>query len=218
MVTIPGDFLYRYYNIGEKEVNSRVEILHAHEGVECITTVHRYPDGNRVISTGSINVAGTDLTLRTTQKLQAHIPMLLHPDPKVVLQVGFGSGETSHILTTYNTDQVDIVEISSGVIETSANYFSDLNHGVVGQPAFLQSAHKPTQIVVQVGYHGVILCDGFFENVLCVGQLSFVSAAVVRTDDRSAEEFNVFTQWNVAPVIHSLIARRGDEGRVRGAP
>lgn len=136
IVKIPRDYLFRYYNIGEEEVNSRVEIIYANEGVEGITTVHRYPDGNRVISTGSINVAGTDLTLRTTQKLQAHIPMLLHPNPKEVLQVGFGSGETSYLLTTYETKRVDVVEISSGVLKTGAQYFRDLNHGVIHNPKF----------------------------------------------------------------------------------
>jgi len=136
ILIIPGNFLFRYYNIGEKEVNSKVKILSAYEGVECITTVHRYPDGNRVISTGSINVAGTDFTLRTTQKLQAHIPMLLHPDPKEVLQVGFGSGETSYILTTYETARVDVVEISKGVLKTASKYFRDLNQGVIHNPKF----------------------------------------------------------------------------------
>jgi spermidine synthase len=133
---LPPDFLFQYFNIGEKQVNSQVEIIYANEGVECITTVHRYPDGNRVISTGSINVAGTDFTLRTTQKLQAHIPMLLHPTAKDVLQVGFGSGETSHILTTYDTKHVDIVEISKAVLETSSSYFSDINRGVTRHPKF----------------------------------------------------------------------------------
>ena len=136
IVSTPSDLLFQYFNIGEKLVNQRVEILYANEGIECVTTVHRYPDGNRVISTGSINVAGTDFTLRTTQKLQAHIPMLLHPSPKKVLQVGFGSGETSHILTTYDTDEVDIVEISQGVLETSTKFFKDLNFEVVYHPKF----------------------------------------------------------------------------------
>jgi spermidine synthase len=131
---IPKDFLFQYYNITEKGVDSRVKILHAYEGVECVTTVHRYPNGDRVISTGSMNVAGTAFTLRTTQMLQAHIPMLLHPAPKDVLQVGFGSGETSHILTSYDTENVDIVEISRGVIRTSAEFFADINENVVDHP------------------------------------------------------------------------------------
>jgi len=155
---LPHDFLFQYYNIGEKQINNQVEILYANEGVECITTVHRYPDGNRVISTGSINVAGTDFTLRTTQKLQAHIPMLLHPNAKDVLQVGFGSGETSHILTTYDTEHVDIVEISRSVLETSSRYFSDINHYVINHPKF--------RAIIMDGANYVALTDRKYDFIL----------------------------------------------------
>ena len=137
VLVIPSDYLFQYYNIGEKRYDSNVEILHAEEGLETITTVHRYPNGSRVISTGSINVAGTSYTLRTTQMLQGHIPMLLRPDAKHVLQVGFGSGETAHIITTYdNVERLDLVDISQSVLDSSAMYFRDINRDVVQDPKF----------------------------------------------------------------------------------
>ncbi len=134
---IPGDYLFQYYNVGEQRHDSNVEILHAEEGLETITTVHRYPDGTRVISTGSINVAGTSFTLITTQMMQGHIPMLLKPDARRVLQVGFGSGETAHIITTYdNVERLDLVDISQSVLDTSARFFSDINQDVVKHEKF----------------------------------------------------------------------------------
>ena len=66
---IPGDYLFRYYNMGEAMHDRTSVIDYAHEGIEGITTVHHFTSGHRVISTGSINVAGTAYTLRTTQKL-----------------------------------------------------------------------------------------------------------------------------------------------------
>lgn len=136
VVLIPGDILFQYYNTAEETIEKDVEIVYAHEGLECVTTVHRYPDGSRVISTGSINVAGTAYTLRTTQLMQAHVPMLLHPDPKLVCQIGFGSGETSHIVTSYGVDRLDLVDISAGVVKTSAEFFTDINHDVVTRKNF----------------------------------------------------------------------------------
>lgn len=133
---IPDDYLFRYYNMGEAMHDRTSVIDYAHEGIEGITTVHHFASGHRVISTGSINVAGTAYTLRTTQKLQAHIPMLLHPAPRLVCQVGFGSGETSRIVTSYDIDRLDVVEISASVIETSARFFSDINGGVIRNPRF----------------------------------------------------------------------------------
>ena len=136
LLLTPKDWLFQYYNIGEKFLDSRAEILYAAEGPEGITTVHRYRNGDRVISTGSINVAGTSTTLRTTQKLQAHIPMLLHPHPKKVCQIGFGSGETARIVLGYDVDKLDLAEISPGVLEASDKYFQDINDGVIHHEKF----------------------------------------------------------------------------------
>jgi len=138
VLLIPGDLLFQYYNVAEKSFDSQVKILYAHEGLECITTVHQYPppSNQRVISTGSVNVAGTGMTLRTTQKLQAHIPLLVHPRARELLQIGFGSGETSGIVTSYDIDRLDLVDISEGVLKTSAEYFEKINRGVVNHPKF----------------------------------------------------------------------------------
>ncbi len=133
---LPGDYLFRYYNTGEAMHDRSSVIDFAHEGIEGITTVHHFASGHRVISTGSINVAGTAYTLRTTQKLQAHIPMLLHASPRLICQVGFGSGETSRIVTSYDIERLDVVEISRSVIETSDRFFGDINGGVVRNPKF----------------------------------------------------------------------------------
>lgn len=136
IIWLPKDILFRYYNIFEEQSFKDAKILYANEGIECITTVHQYPDGFKGLSTSSVNVAGTHYTHRTTQKLQAHVPMLLHPDPKEVLQVGFGSGETSHIVTTYDIERLDLVEISREVIDTATRYFGEINHDVAHHPRF----------------------------------------------------------------------------------
>jgi spermidine synthase len=60
--------------------------------------------------------------------------MLLHPAPRLVCQVGFGIGETSRIVTSYDIERLDVVEISASVIETSDRFFRDINGGVVRNP------------------------------------------------------------------------------------
>ena len=136
IIWLPKDILFKYYNIYEEQLFEDTQIIYANEGIETITTVHQYPGGFRGLSTSSVNVAGTHYTHRTTQKLQAHIPMLVHPDPKQVLQIGFGSGETSHLVTTYDIEQLDLVDISGEVIDTATEYFSDINKGVANHPKF----------------------------------------------------------------------------------
>jgi len=136
LVAMPRDLLFQFYNTGEEEMDSQIRILHAVDGIGGITTIHQLPNGERVISTGSINVAGTTLVLRSTQKLQAHIPMLVHGRPQHVLQIGFGSGETAHILTTYPIQQLHVAEISQSVLDAAARFFGDLNRGVTTHPKF----------------------------------------------------------------------------------
>ncbi|MFC2075701.1 fused MFS/spermidine synthase [candidate division KSB1 bacterium] len=127
----PGNILHPLYEFSEPGG----EIVYGDEGPAGTVTVHRYPD-YKVISIDGANVAGTDLLLRTTQKLQAHIPALLSKSPKKVLQIGFGSGETARVLNLYRPARIDMVEINPDVIATSDRFFADINGGITSSPNF----------------------------------------------------------------------------------
>ena len=61
-----------------------------------------------------------------TQKLLAHLPLLLHPNPQHVGIVGLGSGVTVASALVHPVASVDVVEISPEVVEASA-HFTDVN-------------------------------------------------------------------------------------------
>lgn len=62
-----------------------------------------------------------------TQKIMAHLPLMLHPKPEKVLIVGVGSGATIGSVMAYaGVKKVDVVEISRDVIEAS-RLFGDVN-------------------------------------------------------------------------------------------
>ena len=61
-----------------------------------------------------------------TQKLLAHLPLLLHPNPRQVGVVGLGSGVTVASALVHPVASVDVVEISPEVVEASA-HFTDVN-------------------------------------------------------------------------------------------
>ena len=61
-----------------------------------------------------------------TQKMLAHLPLLLHPDPQRVGIVGLGSGVTLASALVHPVASVDVVEISPEVVEASA-HFTDVN-------------------------------------------------------------------------------------------
>ena len=60
--------------------------------------------------------SGSDMT---TQKVLAHLPLLLHRSPKRVLVIGLGSGVTAGAALTHPVDRVDVVEISPEVVDAS---------------------------------------------------------------------------------------------------
>jgi len=87
--------------------------------------------GYRAIYVDNVWVAGTDPILQTDQKSLAHIPMLLHKNPKSILTVGFGSGGASYSYSLYpDLEKIHCVEISSTVIE-AAKYLVDANHNIL---------------------------------------------------------------------------------------
>jgi spermidine synthase len=64
-----------------------------------------------------------------TQRLLAHVPLLLHPAPAEVCVIGLGSGATAGAALEHAVQRVDSVEISPEVVAASA-----LFRGVNGDP------------------------------------------------------------------------------------
>jgi spermidine synthase len=80
-------------------------------------------------TTMSVNgkVEASDAGGMLTQKLLAHLPLLLHPAPHDICIVGLGSGVTAGAALTHPVDRVDTIELSSEVVSASA-FFAKENH------------------------------------------------------------------------------------------
>jgi len=102
-----------------EEVTDTVMVTEAEDGSRMI----RYADGR--------GTAGT-ITL-PEDRTYAHIPMLLHPNPKRVLQIGFGVGHTLSSVAQYPVESLTCVELSPGVLE-AAPFFSETNRDVLADP------------------------------------------------------------------------------------
>lgn len=84
----------------------------------------------RTLFVDSQPVAGTAQHLVTDQKMLAHLPLLLHPDPKRSISVGFGTGGTSYSMKQHGVE-THCVEIEIAVPAASRQFFRQ-NHGSVG--------------------------------------------------------------------------------------
>jgi len=112
---------------------ARKDLIHYEEDTTATVAVKRYaePSPSLSLELNGVNVAGTAPDLITIQKLQAHLPLAFCRNPKRVLHIGFGSGDTAYSVSLHPVSEIRIVEISPGVIEASTRYFAEINHGVL---------------------------------------------------------------------------------------
>ncbi len=137
-------------------VESPRKLLYYAEGDCAIVAVVEESNGIRTILVDGQPVAGTAGTSIVDQKMLAHLPLLLHPNPKRALTVGFGSGGTSYSMGLHGID-VDCVEIER-CVPGAAELFVSENHEIIGQPnyrlifddarAWLHAAPEPYDVIV----------------------------------------------------------------------
>lgn len=65
---------------------------------------------------------------RMEDRFYGHLPMLLHEDPKDVLVICFGAGNTMGAITRHSAaERIDCVELSPGVVEASKHFETNYN-------------------------------------------------------------------------------------------
>ena len=62
-------------------------------------------------------------SIRNHQAIAAHVPMLLHPDPKSVVVVGVGVGQTASRFLMYDIDRLQCVDIEPTIFEFIRKHF-----------------------------------------------------------------------------------------------
>ena len=134
-VFLPSELFTTAYSHVEKGTR----LVDYREGIEGTVTVHRtFPpfEPAERIDVDGLNVAGSSFMLRTLQILQGELPFLVNPDAKNVVQIGFGTGQTTHSVLLHQLKNFKLIEISKDVLELGTLYFGDLNYGVVHYPNF----------------------------------------------------------------------------------
>ena len=114
---------YRIGDLSEAEKKAN-KILFFKEGTHTTVTTELSVSGNIFLRVNGKTDASLAMDMRT-QLLSGYLPMFLHEDPESVLVIGQGSGITLGAVEQFPIKSVDLVEISSAVIEGS-RYFDPL--------------------------------------------------------------------------------------------
>lgn len=111
------------------------ELEESAEGTVIVRSVQDARGVWRSLEINGVNVAGTSQELWAIQRLQGHLPLLLHPYPRTVLHIGFGSGGTAWAVAQHSSVQrIEVAEISPAVLRLADRLFRNVNHGVLNDP------------------------------------------------------------------------------------
>jgi spermidine synthase/MFS family permease len=123
-----------YAEFAEKAKN--IPVRYFREGVTATVGVIQADAGDGTTQNVLIINGKADASSRgdlPTQVLLGQLPLILHPDAKRALVIGYGSGVTAGSILTHPVERVDCVEISPEVIEAS-EWFSDVNRLPLSDP------------------------------------------------------------------------------------
>lgn len=127
------------HNLARLEINvpeNRIRLLDYKEGeFSTISVVEDKDSGARTIYLDGFSTATVSRSFSGSTYMQAmgFVPMALHPSPKNVLVIGFGTGNTLGIASLFPNANVHGVEIDKNVLEFS-KWFTDWNRNVLQRP------------------------------------------------------------------------------------
>src|SRR6185503_4246801 len=97
---------------------------------EVLAVVEREGRGRGLMTNGHAMSSTATLDQRYMRAL-AHIPLLSMDEPKRVLVIGFGVGNTTHAATLHTSvTRVDVADLSRNILD-HASYFNDANRDVL---------------------------------------------------------------------------------------
>ncbi|MFB3852681.1 MAG: fused MFS/spermidine synthase [Vicinamibacterales bacterium] len=132
-------------------------LLYHEDGAAGTVTVRRVAGVTSLAIDGKVDASnGGDML---TQKLLAHLPMLMHGSPDRVMIIGLGSGVTVGAALRHPASEVEVVEISPEVVRAS-RFFEKENGKALADPrARLVVGDGRTHLALGGGAYDVIISE-----------------------------------------------------------
>jgi len=157
---------------------AETEVLFYDEDAAGVVKVYRDANGRKVVSVNGWPVAGSagsdDIDYPEIQKALGHLPLLLHPQPRRVLIIGFGAGGTAWAVSRYDVEEIDCVELVSGVLR-AAPYLPEVNHTLLADARF--------RVILNDGRHHLLVTPKTYDVI-----------TIDATDPKFAGSANLYTR------------------------
>lgn len=131
------------------------DLLSYREGSTGTVAVRRLTGTVSLAIDGKVDASNSGDML--TQRMLAHVPLLLHPDPKRAAIIGLGSGVTLGSALTHPITEATVLEISPEVVAASS-FFEEENHRALGD--------SRTRLIVGDGRTHLMLGTGTYDVIV----------------------------------------------------
>jgi len=167
-------------------------VLSYREGAsDTVAVIERTDNGNRgLIYSDGRGAAGTN-TLPWNLYF-GHLPMLLHPEPRQVLHICYGSGNSVLALTRHQPDRIDVVELSPHVKEASSYFWT--NEGVLDDPR--------VHLIIEDGRNYLLGTDRTYDvisleppNIFTAGVVNLYTREFYDLARRRLSDDGIVLQW-----------------------
>ena len=166
-------------------------VLFHREGATGTVSVRRVAGSLTLSIDGKVDASNRGDML--TQKLLAHIPLLLHPRPVRVGVIGLGSGVTLGAALTHPVQQAEVIEISPEVVAAST-LFEVENHQPLADPrARLVVGDGRTHVMFGNDRYDVLISEP--SNPWMAGVAALFTREFFDAARRSLADGGLFCQW-----------------------
>lgn len=173
----PGDQIVDY----QEEVDGTVTTLKDDEGVYRL-----YVDANQAADASRWD--------SPSHRVIAHLPLLLHPNPKRALVVGFGMGLTSHSITQHGV-KVDAIELSKGVISAAREYFVHINRNIFKNRLFNYQINDGRNHILMTQKKYDMISTGIIHPLVSAGSSNIYTEDFYKLCRRILAVDGVMCQW-----------------------
>ncbi|HYN09992.1 MAG TPA: fused MFS/spermidine synthase [Vicinamibacterales bacterium] len=161
------------------------------EGATATVTVRRAAGARMLAIDGKIDASNASDML--TQRLLAHLPLLLHGKAKRVAIVGLGSGVTLGAALQHPVERADVLEISPEVIEASARFAEDHHRALDDPRARVIAGDGRTHLLLGRSQYDVIISEP--SNPWVAGVASLFTREFFEAARRRLAAGGVLCQW-----------------------
>jgi len=169
------------------------KLLFYKEEVDTSVTVVEDTEGVRRIFVDTNQAAEDSRWDLPSHNIIGHLPILLHPDPKNALVIGFGMGVTSYAITRHGVN-VDAVEISPGVVSANS-FFTKINHDVLKDPLIHLTIEDGRNYTLTTDKKYDVISTGIIHPLVSTNSAGFYTKDFYELCKKRMTENGIMCQW-----------------------